>query len=96
LHRSNIEQQHRPILDQPPANWIYDRNNESLTAKLGQTDANSLPRPVALLGPGKGAIVRNDVSASAEAMLTCLALVSSRLPQTLRSITCRRATNKRC
>jgi hypothetical protein len=26
LHKSNIEQQHRPILDQPPADWIYDRH----------------------------------------------------------------------
>jgi hypothetical protein len=26
LHKSNIEQQHRPILDQPPADWIYDRD----------------------------------------------------------------------
>src|ERR1700757_3872851 len=26
LHKSNIEQQHRPIFDQPPADWIYDRD----------------------------------------------------------------------
>src|ERR1700739_3102153 len=26
LHISNIEQQHRPILDQLPADWIYDRD----------------------------------------------------------------------
>ena len=26
LHKSNIEQQHRPILDQLPADWIYDRD----------------------------------------------------------------------
>src|SRR5262249_48859123 len=26
LHKSNIEQQHRPILDQLPAVWIYDRD----------------------------------------------------------------------
>jgi hypothetical protein len=26
LHKSNIEQQHRPILDQTPADWIYDRD----------------------------------------------------------------------
>jgi hypothetical protein len=25
LHKSDIERQHRPILDQPPADWIYDR-----------------------------------------------------------------------
>jgi hypothetical protein len=27
LHKSNIDQQHRPILDQPPADWIYDRDS---------------------------------------------------------------------
>src|SRR6476659_1935864 len=27
LHKSNIEQQHRPILDQLPADWICDRDN---------------------------------------------------------------------
>jgi hypothetical protein len=27
LHKSNIERQHRPIFDQPPADWIYDRDN---------------------------------------------------------------------
>jgi hypothetical protein len=27
LHKSNIERQHRPIPDQAPADWIYDRNN---------------------------------------------------------------------
>jgi hypothetical protein len=27
LHKSNIERQHRPILDQPPADWIYDRHS---------------------------------------------------------------------
>jgi hypothetical protein len=26
LHKSNFERQHRPILDQPPADWIYDRD----------------------------------------------------------------------
>jgi hypothetical protein len=26
LHRTNMEQQHRPILDQPPVDWIYDRH----------------------------------------------------------------------
>ena len=26
LHKSSIEQQHRPILDQRPADWIYDRD----------------------------------------------------------------------
>jgi hypothetical protein len=31
LHKSNIEQQHRPILDQPPADRIYDRDRERFT-----------------------------------------------------------------
>jgi hypothetical protein len=26
LHKSDIEKQHRPILDGPPADWIYDRD----------------------------------------------------------------------
>jgi hypothetical protein len=30
LHKSNIEQQHRPILDQLPADWIYDRDNRQM------------------------------------------------------------------
>jgi hypothetical protein len=28
LHKSNIEQQHRPILGQLPADWIYDRDSD--------------------------------------------------------------------
>ena len=28
LYNSNIEQQHRPILDQPPVDWIYDRDRQ--------------------------------------------------------------------
>jgi len=35
---------------------------------------------VALLVPGVGSVIRNDASSGAEAMLTCLALVTSRLP----------------
>jgi hypothetical protein len=30
LHKSNIEQQHRPIVYQPPADWIYDRDRETV------------------------------------------------------------------
>src|SRR5579862_7464762 len=33
LHKSNIEQQHRPILDQLPADWIYDRDRGTCRAK---------------------------------------------------------------
>jgi hypothetical protein len=29
LHKFNIEQQHRPILDQPPADWIWDRDKDA-------------------------------------------------------------------
>jgi transposase InsO family protein len=29
LHKFNIELQHRPILNQPPADWIYDRDSEA-------------------------------------------------------------------
>jgi hypothetical protein len=29
LHKSNIEQQHRPILDQPPAELDYGRDRHS-------------------------------------------------------------------
>jgi hypothetical protein len=28
LHKFNIELQHRPILNQPPADWIYDRDSD--------------------------------------------------------------------
>src|SRR5262245_47895633 len=30
LHKFNIELQHRPILNQPPADWIYDRDSRKL------------------------------------------------------------------
>jgi hypothetical protein len=32
LHKSNIEKQYRPFLGQPPADWIYDRNNRDAKA----------------------------------------------------------------
>ncbi len=53
---------------------------ESLAAKIAGAEAMNFPRPVAVLVPGKGAVIRNDATAGAEAMLTCLALVTSRLP----------------
>src|ERR1700739_3827780 len=34
LHKSNIEQQHRPILDQLPADWIYDRQDSTVTSTV--------------------------------------------------------------
>jgi rhamnose utilization protein RhaD (predicted bifunctional aldolase and dehydrogenase) len=49
---------------------------EDLAAKTSQT----VPPPVALLVPGSGALIRRDASPGAEAMLSCLALVTSRLP----------------
>lgn len=43
------------------------------------SNAGGLP-PIAFVVPGAGSIIRKDASAGAEAMLTCLALVTSRLP----------------
>jgi rhamnose utilization protein RhaD (predicted bifunctional aldolase and dehydrogenase) len=54
--------------------------NESLTAKTGHAIAEGLPPPVALLVPEQGAVIRNDATPGAEAMLVCLALVVTRLP----------------
>ncbi|KWV46221.1 aldolase [Bradyrhizobium macuxiense] len=45
---------------------------------LKSTDG--LRPPVAVLVPGIGSVIRKDASAGAEAMLTCLALVTCRLP----------------
>ncbi|GLH79970.1 aldolase [Bradyrhizobium sp. SSBR45G] len=53
---------------------------EGLTTMLARAEANGLPAPVAALVPGLGAIIRKDASPGAEAMLSCLALVTSRLP----------------
>ena len=47
---------------------------------IAQALAEGLPPPVALLVPGIGSLIRKDASNGAEAMLTCLALVTSRLP----------------
>ena len=52
---------------------------EDLTEKVALTDARGYLPPVAVIVPGKGAVIRNDASAGAEAMLSCLALVTSRL-----------------
>jgi rhamnose utilization protein RhaD (predicted bifunctional aldolase and dehydrogenase) len=49
---------------------------DDLAAKAART----VPPPVALLVPGRGALIRCDASPGAEAMLSCLALVTSRLP----------------
>ena len=54
---------------------------DALAALLTRAEANRLPAPVAALAPGLGAIIRRDASPGAEAMLSCLALVTSRLPR---------------
>jgi rhamnose utilization protein RhaD (predicted bifunctional aldolase and dehydrogenase) len=54
-------------------------NGQRLPAPDSQK-ADGLPPPVALLVPGIGSVIRRDASAGAEAMLTCLALVTCRLP----------------
>jgi rhamnose utilization protein RhaD (predicted bifunctional aldolase and dehydrogenase) len=47
-----------------------------------QAGTNRLPHPAALSVPGLGCVIRKDASDGAEAMLSCLALVTSRLPLT--------------
>jgi len=51
-----------------------------LAQLVAQAEAQSVPPPVALLVPGAGAIIRQDASAGAEAMLVCLGLVVARIP----------------
>jgi rhamnose utilization protein RhaD (predicted bifunctional aldolase and dehydrogenase) len=58
-----------------PAMPILARE-ENLAAKAART----VPPPVALLVPGIGALIHSNASLGAEAMLSCLALVTSRLP----------------
>jgi rhamnose utilization protein RhaD (predicted bifunctional aldolase and dehydrogenase) len=57
---------------------------EKLSDMIAQTAADGLPPPVALLVPGVGSLIREDANDGAEAMLTCLALVTCRLPLTAR------------
>ncbi|MBR0751007.1 class II aldolase [Bradyrhizobium jicamae] len=59
-----------PILDQ----------DERLQDMIARTKSEGLPPPVALLVHGIGSLIRKDASAGAEPMLSCLALVTSRLP----------------
>jgi rhamnose utilization protein RhaD (predicted bifunctional aldolase and dehydrogenase) len=51
-----------------------------LAAVVAEAEAQGAPPPVALLVPGAGAIIRQDASAGAEAMLVCLGLVVARIP----------------
>jgi rhamnose utilization protein RhaD (predicted bifunctional aldolase and dehydrogenase) len=53
---------------------------EDLRALASRVGAGGLPQPVALLVPGLGCVVHKDASDGAEAMLSCLALVTCRLP----------------
>lgn len=53
---------------------------KDLAAMTAHASANRLPLPVAALTAGIGAVIRKDASSGAEALLTCLALVTSRLP----------------
>ena len=55
-------------------------NGESLRVLNLRARANGLTPSAALLIPGVGSVIRNDASPGAEAMLTCLALVTCRLP----------------
>ncbi|EIG62227.1 class II aldolase/adducin family protein [Bradyrhizobium sp. WSM1253] len=59
-----------PILEQ----------GESLQNMSLRAEAAGQSPPVALLVPGLGSLIRTDASAGAEALLSCLALVTSRLP----------------
>jgi len=52
-----------------------------LAAFVAEAEAQGAPPPVALLVPGAGAIIRQDASAGAEAMLVCLGLVVARIPE---------------
>lgn len=53
---------------------------DSLQSLNLRAKAERLPPPVAVLVHGVGSLIRKDASAGAEAMLSCLALVTSRLP----------------
>jgi rhamnose utilization protein RhaD (predicted bifunctional aldolase and dehydrogenase) len=54
--------------------------HEDLHAVSARAEAMGLPPPVAILVPGIGSVIRKDASDGAEVMLTCLALVTCRLP----------------
>jgi rhamnose utilization protein RhaD (predicted bifunctional aldolase and dehydrogenase) len=53
---------------------------EDLALVAARVAANGSPPPVAVLVQDKGAVIRTDASAAAQALLTCLALVITRLP----------------
>src|SRR6185437_16018360 len=53
---------------------------EDLVALTGGIAAGERPPPVAALVADKGTIIRTDANPGAQALLTCLALVVTRLP----------------
>ncbi|MBR0717355.1 class II aldolase/adducin family protein, partial [Bradyrhizobium liaoningense] len=57
---------------------------ENLRISTSRVRADGRPHPAAMLIPGLGCVVRKDASDGAEPMLTCLALVTCRLPPTAR------------
>jgi rhamnose utilization protein RhaD (predicted bifunctional aldolase and dehydrogenase) len=69
-------------------------NDKGSDLRNARGKADGSPSPVAILIPGAGAIMRKDASAGAEAMLSCLALVTSRLSPTA-AITYLTADNER-
>jgi rhamnose utilization protein RhaD (predicted bifunctional aldolase and dehydrogenase) len=60
-----------PVLDE----------GKALSDMIGLAGASGTPQPVAVLLPDIGTVIRRDASPGAEAMLTCLALVTCRLPR---------------
>ena len=60
-----------PVLDE----------GKGLSEIIALAGAKGMSLPVAVLVPDIGAVIRRDASAGAEAMLTCLALVTCRLPR---------------
>lgn len=63
---------------------VLEHREKLSVIMIAQTTGNGLPPPVALLVPDLGSLIREDASDGAEAMLSCLALVTSRLPLTAR------------
>ncbi|MCP3470793.1 class II aldolase/adducin family protein [Bradyrhizobium sp. CCGUVB1N3] len=57
-------------------------HGEDLRVLTSRPRSDRLPPPVALLVPGLGCVIRKDASDGAEAMLTCLGLVTCRVPLT--------------
>ncbi|VIO71929.1 class II aldolase/adducin family protein [Bradyrhizobium ivorense] len=55
---------------------------DGLAAMLSRARANQVPLPVAILVADIGAVIRNDAIPGAQAMLSCLALVTGRVPPT--------------